>query len=176
MGTVALLLGLMSGWVAWKWWPAIIPASLFLATAALLYWLNFRPAIEVTDRELIFGKYAIPWSSITRIETTGWLTPLVVKLTTEDNSRFTIIYPGDLESAGRLKEIIAACAPHALLDGHPQRKRQATITVRNSKNEKIEHYPLLSANDEAEVERLFQRLREVGNLDSQNSQNSSGDK
>jgi hypothetical protein len=169
MGAVALALGAMSAWVAYQWLPALVPASLFLATALLLFWLNFRPVIEVTDRELTIGKRSLPWSSITKIETTGWLTPLVLRLSTEDGRRLLLVYPGDLESSGRLKEIIAACAPHALLDGQPQRKRQATIAVKDSRSEKLEKFPLLTVEDEAEVERMYQRLRKVSNLDSQNS-------
>lgn len=169
MGSVALLLGSMSGWVAYQWLPALIPATLFLFTALLLFWLNFQPAIEVTDREITIGKRTIRWSAITKIQTTGWLTPLVLRLTTEDGQKVMLIYPGDLESSSRLREIVTSCAPHALLDGQPQRKRQATIAVRDSRNERLERYPLLTLEDEAEVERMFQRLREVGNLDSQSS-------
>jgi hypothetical protein len=169
MGGVALILGSMSGWVAYQWLPAAIPATLFLFTALLLFWLNFRPVIEVTDREITIGKRSIPWSSILKIQTTGWLTPLVLRLTMENGSKAILIYPGDLESSSRLREIVTNCAPHALLDGQPQRKRQATIAVRDSKNERLEKYPLLTLEDEAEVERMFQRLREVGNLDSQSS-------
>jgi len=169
MGSVALILGAMSGWVGYQWLPAVVPASLFICTALLLFWLNFRPAIEVTDRELTIGKRVIPWSSIIKIQTTGWLTPLVLRLTMEGGGKALLIYPGDLESSSRLREIVTSCAPHALLDGQPQRKRQAIIAVRDSKNERLERYPLLTLEDEAEVERMVQRLREVGNLDSQSS-------
>lgn len=169
MGLVALALGCMSGWVAWKWLPAAIPAALFLATAGLLFWLSLRPSIEVTDRGITIAKRFLAWSSIVRISTTSWLTPLVIYLTVEDGRQILVIYPGDLEGSNRLREIIAACAPHALLDGQPQRKRQAVLSVRNGKTEKMESYALLSASDEAEVERMFQRLREVGDLDSQRS-------
>jgi hypothetical protein len=169
MGSVALILGAMSAWVAYQWMPAWIPASLFFFTALSLFWLHFRPAIEVTDREISIGQRSFAWSSITKIQTTGWLTPLVLRLTMDDGSKAVLIYPGDLESSSRLREIVTSCAPHALLDGQPQRKRQATIAVRDNKNERTERYPLLTREDEAEVERMFQRLREVGNLDSQSS-------
>jgi hypothetical protein len=169
MGIVAIILGAMSAWVAYQWLPAVVPATLFFITALLLLWLNFRPVIEVTERGISVGNRSIPWSSIMRIETTGWLTPLVLRLTTEGGKKIVLIYPGDLESSSRLRQIVSTCAPHALLDGQPQRRRQATISVRDSRNERLERYPLLTAEDEAEVERMYQRLREVGNLDSQSS-------
>jgi hypothetical protein len=52
-----------------------------------------------------------------------------------------------------------------MLDGAPQRQRQAIIAVRNGKTAEMERHPILTMEDEAEVERMFQRLREVGNLD-----------
>lgn len=169
MGCVALVLGAMSGWVAWQWWPASIPSALFVFSALFLFWIGAHSPIEVTDREITVGRHSVAWSSITRIETTGWLTPLVLRLTMDSGKRLHVVYAGDLESSGRLKEIVCQCAPHALLDGQPQRQRQATIAVRNGRTEKLEKYPLLTAKDEAEVERMFQRLREVGHLDPQRS-------
>ncbi|WP_031495165.1 DUF3093 family protein [Bryobacter aggregatus] len=165
MGLVAVLLGLMSAWVGWQWTPAIVPAALFFASALFLFWLSLHPVIEITDRELAIGRRVIPWSSITRIETTGWLTPLVLKLTVETGRKIVLLYAGDLESSGRLKEMVCNCAPHALLDGMPQGKRQATIVVRNGSTAEVEKHAILTLEDEAEVERMFQRLREVGHLD-----------
>lgn len=165
MGIVAVVLGLMSGWVAWQWSPAVVPAALFFGSALFLFWLSLNPVIEVTDRELAIGTKVIPWSSITKIETTGWLTPLVIKLKTDTGRKVVIVFAGDLESSGRLKEMICNCAPHAMLDGAPQRQRQAIIAVRNGKTAEMERHPILTMEDEAEVERMFQRLREVGNLD-----------
>jgi len=165
MGFVAIMLGLMSGWVAWQWNPAFIPTVLFFSSALLLFWLSLHPVIEVTDRELLIGGKVVVWSSITKIETTGWLTPLVMKLTVENDRRVLIVFAGDLESSGRLKDLICNCAPHALLDGVPQRKRQAIIAVRNGTTSELERHPILTMEDEAAVERMFQRLREVGHLD-----------
>lgn len=165
MGIVAVLLGLMSGWVAWQWSPAIVPATLFFASALFLFWLSMHPVIEVTDREIAIGTRVIAWSSITKIETTGWLTPLVIKLTVESGRKVFLIFAGDLEASGRLKDMVCTCAPHAMLDGAPQRQRQAIISVRNGSTAELERHPILTLDDEAEVERMFQRLREVGHLD-----------
>jgi len=165
MGFVAVVLGLMSAWVAWQWSPAIVPAVLFFVSALFLFWLSMHPTIEVRDRELAIGARVIAWSSITKIQTTGWLTPLVMKLSLEKGRRVVILFAGDMESSGRLRELICSCAPHAMLDGVPQRQRQAIIAVRNGATEEMERHPILTMEDEAEVERMFQRLREVGHLD-----------
>lgn len=166
LGIVAVVLGLMSAWVAWQWSPAIVPATLFFASALFLFWLSLHPVIELTDRDLAIGGRIVSWSSITHIETTGWLTPLVMKLSVEKGRKILLIYAGDLESSGRLKDMICHCAPHATLDGAPQRKRQATLAMRNGATAEIEKHAILTQEDEAEVERMFQRLREVGHLES----------
>jgi hypothetical protein len=176
MGMVAIVLGLMSAWVAWQWTPALVPAVLFFGSAFLLLWLSLHPVIEVTDREIAIGRKLIPWSSITRIDSTGWLTPLVLRLTMESGRKETLVFAGDLEAAGRLKETVCACAPHALLDGQPQRQRQAVLAVRNGRTSEMERHPLLTLEDEVEVERMVQRLREMGSLDAKQPQKTSEDK
>ncbi|MFN7543156.1 MAG: hypothetical protein ACK5TN_10225 [Acidobacteriota bacterium] len=165
MAVIAVLLGLMCAYVGWHWAPAFVPATLFFATALALLWLSFHPIIELTDCELLLGNRAVSWSSITDIRTTGWLTPLVLKLHLESGPSITLIFAGDLESSGRLKDMICQCAPHALLNGLPQRQRQAVLAVRNGATAEFERHPILTPQDEAEVERMFQRLREVGHLD-----------
>ncbi|MFN8940634.1 MAG: hypothetical protein ACK5ZJ_12930 [Acidobacteriota bacterium] len=168
MAVIAVLLGLMCAYAGWRWTPAILPASLFFATALVLLWLSFRPVIELTDCELLIGKRSIPWSSITNIRTTRWLTPLLLHLIVDGGRSVTLIFAGDLESSGRLKDMIRQCAPHALLNGASQRKRQAVLAVRNGATSELERHPILTQQDEAEVERMFQRLREVGRLDGPN--------
>jgi hypothetical protein len=170
MAVIAVLLGLMSAYVGWRWTPALVPASLFFTTALLLIWLSFNPIVELTDCELIIGKRFVPWSSITNIRTTAWLTPLVLKITIDSGRTLTLVFAGDLESSGRLKDMICQCAPHALLNGVPQRQRQAILAVRNGATAELERHPILTQQDEAEVERMFQRLREVGHLDGPNKE------
>src|SRR5436190_9094437 len=106
MGLVAIVLGLMSAWVAWQWTPAVVPATLFFGSAIFLFWLSLHPVIEVSDRELSIGKRVIPWSSITKIDTTGWLTPLILKLTVDGGKRVVMVFAGDIESSGGLKELV----------------------------------------------------------------------
>src|SRR6516225_5243894 len=79
-GIVALLLAGFSGWLGLQWSPAFCPALLFLLTAAGLLALAFRPAIKVYDAHLEIGKKIIPWQDIRRVDRTGWISPLVVKL------------------------------------------------------------------------------------------------
>jgi len=74
---------------------------LVLISAASLT-LALRPPIDVQDAYLAIGKNCIPWMDIRRIDRTKWLWPLIVRLTLYDDSRVTLVYPGEMESCKSL--------------------------------------------------------------------------
>lgn len=170
-GCIALGLTVICGWFAMRWLPASIAAALFLLSATALFFLASRPVIALDDAALMVGRRAIPWSQIRRVDRTGWVSPLIVHLTLADAARVTLVYPGDLDSANSLLRQLRRGAREALLDGVPHRRfwgdvpppgdtRQAADTPR---------YPLMRPEDEAEVERLYLRLKTVGRLDRKES-------
>lgn len=167
-GWIAVALSAFSAWSASQWMLASVAAGLFLASAAALFFLALRPTIEIHESRLVVGKRAIPWSDIRRVDRTGWVSPLIVHLTLENGGRVTLIYPGDLDSAHGLLRQIQRGAREALLDGVPYRRfwRESGpgkgAAARKSAKPR---YPLLLPEDEAEVERLYQRLKTVGRLD-----------
>jgi hypothetical protein len=97
-GIVALMLAGFSAWLGKDWTPAFIPAGLFLLSAACLVILAFRPAIEIHETYLAIGKRLIPWMDIRRLDRTGWISPLIVRMTLFDDTRLILIYPGDLDA------------------------------------------------------------------------------
>ena len=101
-GILAMALAGFSGWLGLDWTPAFIPAALFLFSSILLMLMAFRPAIEVHDGYLTMGKRIIPWMDIRRVDRTGWISPLIVRLTLFDDSRLLLVYPGDLDSCNSL--------------------------------------------------------------------------
>jgi hypothetical protein len=138
----------------------------------VLFVLALRPPIEFHPHNLRYGDRTIAWSDVRRVDSTGWLSPLVVYLTLHDQSRVTVIYPGDLESASSLLRHLRRAAHHALIDGVPYREFWADpdpsdlSPATNQKQLAPPKYKLLLDEDEAEVERLYQRLKTVGHLDS----------
>jgi len=87
-GAVALALAGLSGWFASHYAQlALLASLLFLATAVCLLALAFRPAIEVHEGHLAVGRRVIPWMDIRRVDRTGWISPLLVRLTLYDESR-----------------------------------------------------------------------------------------
>ena len=153
------------------WTPALIPAGLLLLSAGLVLTLAFQPRIEISERALVIGRRAIPWSEIRRLDRTGWVSPLVVHITLADRSRLLLIYPGEPESSNRLLRQLRRCAREALIDGIPYRQFWGEALPAGSEPALLAppRYPLLRAEDEAEVERLYQRLKTVGHIDPKNS-------
>lgn len=166
---VALGLAAFSGWCALSWLPAAIPAVLLLASACFVLWLGLHPTVEVTDTHLHFGKRQIVWTSVRRIDQTGWVAPMVVDLTLAEGPKIRLIYPGDTESANRLLRLIQQRSTQSLINGVPHAQIFGEMAKPQSPAPKeavpSPRRPLLTPEDEAEVERLYHRLRTAGRLD-----------
>ncbi|HXG34847.1 MAG TPA: hypothetical protein VNJ11_15890 [Bryobacteraceae bacterium] len=166
-GLATWVLAALSGWVAMDWAPAAAAFVFFLLSSAVLVLLALRPPIEIHDTHLLVGSRAIPWSDIRRVDRTGWLSPLIVHLTLFDDSRVTLVYPGDLDSAHSLLRQLRRHAREALIDGVPHRQfwGEALSAPADRRRLPSPRYRLLRPEDEEEVERLYQRLRAVRRLD-----------
>ena len=160
-GLVAAAFSLLSGYLAWQWPPSWICAALFVLTAAALLLLAFSPTIEITDKHLKIGPRVVEWVAIRRIDHTGWVTPLVIKLTLASGKSIWLVYPGELDSAQILMQMLYRFATGALIDG----RANDQSTRAGSKKLAAPKFQVLSREDEDEVERLYQRLRTVGHLD-----------
>jgi len=181
-GIAALVL---AGFCAWRGWAsspkslatyalAYLPVLLFVLTSALLFVMAARPPIEVHEGYLTIGRRIIPWMDIRRLDRTGWISPLIVRITLFDDSRFILVYPGDLDSCNSLLRHLRRLSRDALIDGIPYRQYWGELLAPGGvgavrKEPTIPRYRVLRPEDEAEVERLYQRLKTVGNLDQKNS-------
>ncbi len=170
-GISALGLAAVSGWLGWFWAPlSFIATGLFLITAGLLFALALRPPIEIHEGYLSLGRRVVPWMDIRRLDRTGWVSPLIVRLTLFDESRVTVIYPGELDHCTGLLRHMRRFSRDALIDGVPYRQYWGEMSpVAERKQAPPPRYRILRPEDEAEVERLYQRLKTVGNLDQKTS-------
>lgn len=170
-GISAVVLAVLSGWLGWQLPLAFIPAALFLLTAALLFFMAFRPAIEIHDGYVAIGKRIIPWMDIRRLDRTGWISPLIVRMALFDDSRLMLLYPGDLDSCNSLLRHLRRLSRDALIDGIPYRQYWGEVLAPGGEHKQAPppRFRVLRPEDEAEVERLYQRLKAVGNLDQKNS-------
>lgn len=174
-GVVATLFALFSAWWTLRWEPSAVAAILFALTGAFLFHLALRPTIEIRPEAVRIGDRSILWTSIRRLDRTGWISPLAVYLTLDDGARVLVVYPGKLADSSRLLHDLSRHARLALIDGVPHHEvwgepvALRAAPVPEPEREAVK-YPLLTPDDEAEVERLFQRLKTVGHLDPRNSQ------
>ena len=166
-GMTALGLGMFSAVIGTKWPYAFFASGLFLLTAVLLLVLGLRPSISVGEAYLAIGKTCIPWMDIRRVDRTGYMAPLIVRLTLYDDSRVTLIYPGESDSCKSLLRTLRRMAHDALIDGIPYRQYWGEVLAPGQDRRQVspQRYRLLLPEDEAEVERLYQLLKTVGHLD-----------
>lgn len=169
-GLTAVLFGLFSLWCGLRWPPALAAAALFAASAVALLYLAGRPAIEIHESHLAIGRRHILWNDIRRVDRAGSLALLMVTLTLFDESRVLLVYPGDVDSANSLLRHLRRHSREALIEGRPYREFWGEALPREeSRPLASPRYRLLRPEDEAEVERLYQRLKSVRHLDPDNS-------
>ena len=171
-GIVAFALAAFSGWLGLGWTPGFIPCALFLLSGGVLIYMAYRPAIELHPHHLSVGPRTIHWLDIRRVDRTGWVSPLIVHITLFDDSRILVIYPGNLDSCQTLLRHLRRASRDALIDGVPYRQYwgEMLASAQDGKGQSVvPRYRLLRNEDEAEVERLYQRLKTVGHLDQKTS-------
>ncbi|HEX3875733.1 MAG TPA: hypothetical protein VHW24_02025 [Bryobacteraceae bacterium] len=175
-GLAAAALSGVAGWLGWNWLPlALVASGLLAVTAGLLMAMFFRPAIEIHEGYFSVGKRVVPWIDvrrldILRLDRTGWISPLIVRVTLFDDTRFMLIYPGDLEECSGLLRNLRRLSRDALIDGIPYRQYWGEVLAAGGRQPLPgPRYRILRPEDEAEVERLYQRLKSVGHLDQKNT-------
>jgi hypothetical protein len=170
-GVVAMALAGFSAWLGLTWTPAFLPSILFLVTASALLALAFQPVIKVHDAHLEIGKRIILWQDIRRVERTGWISPLVVRLTLFDDETVVLIYPGEVDCCKHLLRTLRQMATSAMIDGIPYRQYWGEVLATDGEAKQLAapRYRVLRPEDEEEVERLYFLLKTVGHIDPRNS-------
>ncbi len=170
-GITALALAAFSAWLGFQWPFAFIPTVLLVISSVLLLIMAFRPALEIHEDHLAIGKRRILWIDIRRLDRTGWISPLIVRMTLFDDSRLLLIYPGDLDCCNSLLRNLRRLSRDALIDGVPYRQYwgEALNPGPDRRQLPSPRYRLLRPDDEAEVEKLYPRLKTVGHLDQKNT-------
>lgn len=148
---------------------AFIPGFLCAATAALLFWLAARPPIRISGGQFNIGERAIAWREMREINSTHLVSPLVLKLKLTNSRRKLLVYPGEPDQIKQLTYQLRKNSYLATFDGIAYRDYWTCSSLAGTREEKtVVEQPvrMLSEEDEEEVERLYQRLKTVGRLDS----------
>lgn len=153
--------------------------------AALLVFLGVAmlgvarlPAIEIRETNLLVGGRAIGWNEIRRVDRTRWVAPLAVHLTLADGRRMLLLHAGGRESSAALLRNLRRLSRQALLDGIPYRQFWGELATAEPHAPPVSsagspaaspRVRLLRLEDEEEVERMFQRLKSVGRIESRDT-------
>jgi len=169
-GIVALIFAGFCGWLGVRWTPAFVTSLLFLVTAAGLLLLAARPVIRIYHGHLEIGKRIIPWQDVRRVDRTGWISPLVVKLTLFDDEIVRVVYPGEVDCCKHLLRTLRQMSIGAMIDGVPYRQYWGELLGAGQAHDfSPPRYRVLRPEDEEEVERLYFLLKTVGHIDPRNS-------
>lgn len=170
-GAISLALAAFSAWLGFTLSRGLLfPAGLFFLTSLLLLALAFRPAIRVCDAHIEIGKRVIPWQDIQRVDRTGWISPLVVRLTLFDEETVTIVYPGEVDCCKHVLRTLRQMSTSAMIDGIPYRQYWGEMLGMSDHRElPAPRHRVLRPEDEEEVERLYFLLKTVGHIDPLNA-------
>jgi hypothetical protein len=154
---------------------AFIPALLCAITAAGLCWLSTRPVIRVGETQFNIGERAIAWREVREINSSRFVSPLILRLKLTNARRKTLIFPGEPERIARLMYQLRRNSHLAMFDGVAYRDywTWTTLTALHGDNQTMEQpVKMLSSEDEDEIERMYQKLKTVGHLDARGSDTS----
>ncbi|MGH9639660.1 MAG: hypothetical protein ACRD3Y_06330 [Bryobacteraceae bacterium] len=153
-----------------------IPSGLCAITAAGLFWLAARPEIRLGDSQFNIGERAIAWREVREINSSRFVSrlvvsPLVLDLKLTNSRRKTLVFPGEPEQIARLMFHLRKNSFLASFDGVPFRTYWACSSADASKQTESGEPPahVLSTEDEEEIERMYQKLKSVGHIDSKKS-------
>ncbi len=153
--------------------PAAWVATGALALSGLIaVAMGLIPGVEVGDTHLAQRRTRIPWTDIYQVRRLA-TTPLIMRLTLATREETLVIHCGSRVARESLLHDIRLMSRGAVIDGVSYREFWG-LGAEEPAKPKLRLYPLLLADDEAEVERMFQQLKSVGHLDPNNSPPDSG--
>lgn len=157
---------------------AFIPGFLCAATAAGLCWLANRPAVSVSATQFNIGDRAVAWREVREINSSRFLSPLLLKIKLTNARRAVLVYPGEPERIEQLLLRLRQSSHLATFDGVAYRDYWTWHSMHDSPQEAPaleQPVRMLSVEEENEIELLYQKLKTVGRLDSRSDSSNSSD-
>lgn len=157
---------------------AFIPGALCASTAAALFWLSARPAIRIGETQFNIGERAIAWREVREVNSSRFVSPLILKLKLTNSRQKWLIYPGEPERIARLIVSLRKNSHLATFDGVPYRDYWNWAKLNSANPDQPAAEPpvrMVSQDEEEEIERMYQKLKTVGRLDSRNNDSNTPD-
>ncbi len=154
---------------------AFIPGFLCASTAAVLFWLAARPPIRIGESQFNIGDRAIAWREVREINSSRFVSPLILKLKLTNSRQKVLVYPGEPERIARLMVQLRKNSHLATFDGVAYRDYWTWSSLSGPRGENPaldQPVRMLSPEEEEEIERMYQKLKTVGRLDSRSTDSS----
>ena len=74
---------------------AFIPGCLCVATTVVLFWLAARPPIRMGETQFNIGERAIAWREVREINSSRFVSPLILKLKLTNSRQKVLVFPGE---------------------------------------------------------------------------------
>ncbi len=154
---------------------AFIPGFLCAITSAVLFWVAARPPVRIGESQFNIGERAIAWREVREINSTRFVSPLILRIRLTNSRRKTLMYPGDPERIARLMFQLRKNSHLATFDGVAYRDYWTWTSLAGvGRDNPTLDQPvrMLSPDEEDEIERMYQKLKTVGRLDSRSTDSS----
>ena len=161
----------------------LILGAVAALSALLLLWLSSRPAIQVGETQFNIGERAIAWREVKEVNRIRILSPLILRIMLTNSRKKILIYPGEVGRVEQLVHLLRKNSHLATFDGVAyrdywtwssmaglhSRKVAGTLPAGQKQTQKplLDHpVRMLTTDEEDEIERMYQKLKAVGSLDS----------
>jgi hypothetical protein len=159
---------------------AFIPGLLCGLTALILFWLAARPAIRISETQFNIGERAIAWREVREVNSSRFLSPLILKIRLTNSRHVMLFYPGEPDRIEQLLFQLRKNSHLASFDGVAHRDYWTWLSLNTSQEDgkTMVDTPvrMLSREEEEEIERMYQKLKTVGRLDSRSDSSDTSDK
>lgn len=154
---------------------AFIPGFLCAITAVALFWLAARPLVRIGETQFNIGERAIAWREVREINSCRVVSPLILRIKLTNSRRKVLVYPGEPERIARLMFQLRKNSHLATFDGVAYRDywTWTSLAGLGGENPTLDQpVRMLSQDDEEEIERMYQKLKTVGRIDSRSTDSS----
>jgi|GEM_PF-1343955 len=161
----------------------LIPCLVFAVLALFLLWLSSRPSIRVGETQFNIGERAIAWREVKEVNRVRIISPLILRIKLTNSRKKVLIYPGEIGRVEHLVHLLQKNSHLATFDGvayrdywtwssmagfHGQKQSRSAQSGQKQSQLPLLDQPvrMLTTEEEDEIERMYQKLKTVGSLDS----------
>jgi hypothetical protein len=155
----------------------LIPVAILLLVGILLLWLAARPLIRVGETQFNVGERSIAWREVKEVNRVRIVSPLILRIKLTNSRKRILIYPGDISRIEQLVHLLRKNSHLATFDGVAYRDywTWSSMTGLHGQTQPGQQpakplldqpVRMLTSDEEDEIERMYQKLKTVGSLDS----------